>query len=345
MTLRHYCTYFDRNYLYRGLALYRSLNRHSPEFVLWVLCFDNTTYEILTHLQLPSLHPISLQAFEADDVPLLQAKRNRSQVEYYFTCTPSLLLYVLNHNRDIDLLTYVDADLFFFGPPEPIYREFANGSILIVGHRFPPEFKHLEVFGTYNVGLMMFRRDDSALECLRLWREQCLEWCYDDPESGRFADQKYLDDWPSHFENVVVLQHKGAGLAPWNLSNYRLRAERGQILVDSDPLVFYHFHGFKTLSRWLFDMGLWSRGKGLAKYLHAPDHVVKHHIYSPYVRELRNVWQWVEQTYGTRGGSVNLRSSYDPKSFLSMLLRRNFLISHSCWSSSVTVVQPEPKPF
>ena len=90
-----FCTYFDQNYLPRGLALYRSLREHCPGFKLWVLCMDEATHQVLTQLDLPEVEPISLKDFEKDDEPLLAAKQNRSQVEYYFTCTPSLLLFVL----------------------------------------------------------------------------------------------------------------------------------------------------------------------------------------------------------------------------------------------------------
>ena len=278
-----FCTYFDQNYLPRGLALYRSLREHCPEFKLWVLCMDEATYQVLTQLDLPEVEPISLQDFEKDDEPLLAAKQNRSKVEYYFTCTPSLLLYVLNHWPEVDLITYLDADLFFFAGPAPLFEELGTGSIAIIGHRFPPHKRGDEIYGIYNVGWLSFRRDENALVCLTWWREQCIEWCYDRIDEDRFADQKYLDDWPSRFRNVVVLEHRGANLAPWNLNNYRLRSlKRNTVMVDNEPLIFFHFHGLKQIAQWLYDPGL--EGYGVT-----PSIVLRRGIYTTYIRKLDDV--------------------------------------------------------
>lgn len=38
--LSHFCTYFESNYLVKGLVLYRSLVRHAAPFRPWVLCLD-----------------------------------------------------------------------------------------------------------------------------------------------------------------------------------------------------------------------------------------------------------------------------------------------------------------
>lgn len=284
----YFCTYFDSNYLLAGLALYRSLERHVGAFRMWVLCLDDSVYEILRKLALPCMAPIPLSELESGDKALLQAKSDRNRVEYYFTCTPSLIIHILSDCPEVDMISYVDADLFFFSNPVPLCDEFRAGSILIVGHRFPEHLRKLEVYGTYNVGLLCFRRDEAALECLHWWRERCLEWCYDRVEDGRFADQKYLDDWPTRFRGVVVLQHKGAGLAPWNLANYRLEAGNGQLTVDSQPLVFFHFHGLRRIDRWLYDPGLLRFGVHVTTW-------IKQQLYSPYVRELRKVNQWLSE--------------------------------------------------
>ena len=57
MAKRVYCTYFDHNYLARGLALYHSLQRHAPGARLWVLCLSEACYRTLTTLNLPALMP------------------------------------------------------------------------------------------------------------------------------------------------------------------------------------------------------------------------------------------------------------------------------------------------
>lgn len=253
LVMYHFCTYFNTGYLLRGIALYNSLQAQlNKPFVLWVLCFDDVSYDILSKLNLPGLKPIALADFERGDDALLAAKQTRSTVEYFFTCSPSLPLYVLKHNPAIKSITYVDADLYFFSDIQPVFDELGDGSILIIPHRFPEHQKENERNGVYNVGLLIFRNDSNGLECLRWWRERCLEWCYDRLEPGQFADQKYLDDWPTRFSGVVVSQHQGANLAPWNWMNYQIRLRNEQIWVDDQPLIFYHFQGMRFLTHRIY---------------------------------------------------------------------------------------------
>jgi len=278
----YFCTYFDHRYLPRGLALYWSLKYHCPSFRLWVLCMDRACYDILSQLGLSDIHLIALEDFERGDEKLLKAKQNRTPIEYYFTCTPSLLLFILNNYSEVDLITYLDADLFFFADPAPIYDEIANHSIAIIEHRFPPNLRDLEKYGIYNVGWLSFRRDEQAFACLNWWRERCIEWCYDRCEDGRFADQKYLDNWPNLFQCVVVLRHKGANLAPWNLANYTIYADGNRVWVDEQPLIFFHFRGFKQITDWLYNANSWDCKVRLSR-------VVRRGIYAPYIQTLLDV--------------------------------------------------------
>jgi hypothetical protein len=238
-----FCTLFDRNYLFKGLALHESLERHVGDFTLWVLCMDDVVYDVLEKMHLPRLELISLAQFEDD--ALLRAKATRTPVEYCWTCTPSLPLYLLDHVPGIEMVTYLDADLYFFGDPGSVYAELGRGSIGIVGHRFSAADEHqAQASGIYNVAFMVFKKDEHARECLEWWRDRCNEWCYARFEEGRYGDQKYLDDWPERFARVVVLQDRGVGLAPWNLRSQRISMRGGRLLVDGEPLIFYHFHSF-----------------------------------------------------------------------------------------------------
>jgi hypothetical protein len=238
-----FCTFFDHRYLAKGLALYHSLRQHCPQFQLWILCFDQPCYEVLSQIALPEVRLIRQEEFERSDTDLLKAKTSRTLAEYYFTCKPSLPWFVFNHHPEVDLITYLDADLFFFASPASIYQDMANSSIAVVGHCFSPELLSMQVYGRYNAGWVAFRRDAEGLAGLRWWRERCLEWCYDRIELGRFADQKYLDLLPILFQKAIVISQKGVNLARWNLRNYTLREVENQFWVDEQPLIFYHFHG------------------------------------------------------------------------------------------------------
>lgn len=245
--IRNYCTLFDINFLAKGLTLYNSLVKHSTtDWKLYILCLDEETYTLLKKINLEKVSLISLDQIE--DSELLIAKNNRNRTEYCWTLTPSLPLYLLNTKPEIDLITYLDADLFFYSSPEQIFEEFGNNSILLIPHNLPPEKKEKEkVVGKYNVGMMIFRRDQSGLTCLNWWRLQCNNWCYEVPEDGKLGDQKYLDYFEEKFSNVFILHHPGANLAGWNIKNYRGKINKinNAVYVNNKPLIFFHFSSFK----------------------------------------------------------------------------------------------------
>ena len=244
--VRQFCTLFDINYLPRGLVMYRSLERTSPSYRLWVFCMDAETAGVLRRLDLPSLNIVSLSDLEAHNPELLSTKRDRTQVEYCWTATPAVCRYVLDVDDEATEVTYLDADLMFFSDPEPLFDELGDRATLIVPHRYAPEHRHKEpTSGTYNVEWLTFRRDPDGLAALHWWHDRCIEWCYFRWEDGKLGDQKYLDDFPRLFDRVRVLEHPGGGLAPWNVTAHHLDEQDGRVEVDGRPLVFYHYHSLR----------------------------------------------------------------------------------------------------
>lgn len=280
---RVYCTCFDRNYLSRGLALYHSLRRYSPASRLWVLCLDQAAYRLLRDRALPDLIPIQLPDFEAADPDVAATRTSRSLVEYYFTLCPAWLLYVARQEADAEWVTYLDGDLFFFSPPEPIYDELGSAAFAVIPHRYPPALERLKRFGIYNVGWVGVRTDLDGLTPLRWWREKCIEWCYDYVDGERFADQGYLQELARRFPRVKAIENYGANLAPWNLSNYRIDFCAPRILInDTQPLIFFHFQGVKRGFGWFIFNN--------HRNYEAPfTGVVREHIYKPYVDEMLRI--------------------------------------------------------
>lgn len=245
--MREFCTLFDSNYLFKFLAMHESLVRSGAEFRITAFCFDDLAHQVLGELELDHVGRVSLDQLERHDPALAGVKSDRSPVEYCWTATPALPLYVLETRPEVDEITYLDADLLFFADPEPLFEEMGDSSVLITPHRFSPEYLEQEKNGIYNVQFLTFRRDSRGMECLRWWHDRCIEWCYYRLEDGKLGDQKYLDDWPTRFDGIHVLQHKGGGLAPWNISQYELTRSGDQVLVDGEQLVFFHYHRVRLI--------------------------------------------------------------------------------------------------
>lgn len=270
--MNHYCTLFDSNYLIRGLAMHDSLVETGEQFSLYVICFDDLARRILENLRLPQVFPIALANFETPE--LLTVKGDRTKGEYCWTCTPYVIRYVLD-TYQLEEVTYIDADLYFFKNPAIILNEFhkSKGSVLITEHRYTSKYDQTTASGIYCVQFITFRADDPGLRILQWWQDRCLEWCYARCEDGKFGDQKYLDNWPVMFSGVHVLQHLGGGVAPWNIQQYRISEGPH---INGVPVIFYHFHDLK----WYFDDRF-----DLGNYGLPPEAIT--FIYEPYLTSLK----------------------------------------------------------
>ena len=267
-----YCTLFDSNYLTRGLAMYHSLAAAGEDFCLYVFAFDEEAYDILTAMALPRMHVISLEEFEDDRLKAI--KQTRSYGEYCWTCSSFSILYALVH-FELEEITYLDSDLYFFQSPDVLLEEFhqSGGDVLITEHRYAPEYDQSKTAGIYCVQFMSFRNTENGRRILQ-WRcDRCAEWCYNRAEDGKFGDQKYLDDWTTRFEGVHVLEYLGGGVAPWNVKRYKIGMQPS---VDDVPIVFYHFHALWWLAEHTFD---------LSRY-YLPDKAIQY-IYFPYLDALK----------------------------------------------------------
>lgn len=288
----NFCTLFDSAYLLHALAMYRSLERHTERFHLYIYAFDDEVAYILNKLGLEHATVVPLVSFETDE--LRTAKNGRTKTEYFWTCTPSVIHHAIT-TFGLESCTYLDADLLFFSSPAPLLDEAAGNSVLIVPHRYHPEHDKTDKVGKYCVQFNMFRNEENGMRALTWWRDRCLEWCHAREEEGKFGDQKYLDDWPERFAGVHELSHIGGGVAPWNVLRYNLIGEiySGITVSDkltdrTDPLVFYHFQHTA-----LFDV----RGSIRTKSYPAlnMNRRLYEIFYGPYEVALNNAWNEVRE--------------------------------------------------
>ena len=318
----NFCTLFDKNYLTRGLALYESLLKFFPDFKIWMLCMDSESYEMLKKLNLDKIIPLKLEDIE--DEKLLSVKNTRTTSEYCWMMSSSLPLYILE-KIGVDMITYLDADLYFFQPLTAIYDEFANNSIMIIPHWFPEENRHQEkTSGIYNVGMMIFRNDENGLKCLRWWKEKVIEWCFNRYEEGKYGDQLYLNDWPNRFDGVYILKNHGANVASWNIKNYSFFKRQGKLqlkVISSGkefPLIFYHYHGLKFFLNFF---------KKIKPY---PITVLQKEIYKKYIEGLQDAYEKIW------GFNPNWSYGFSPKISIMRMIKQILVKFFEKWKTRIT---------
>lgn len=233
----------------------RSLVRQDPAAEIMVLALDDDTAGVLRGMNELPFRVIELRSLLAADPELARVQATRSRMEFIFALTPCFGRHLFETYREIERLVYLDADLFFFADPEPIWAELGSHGALIVAHQYPGWHDDAALYGSYNVGVVGFGRNPAGLACLGWWREQCLASTSLTADGVHYGDQKYLDEWPARFVDVVVATHPGVNLAPWNWAAHHCAVVEGRTKVDGRPLIVFHFAQFKWIGGAWFDSG------------------------------------------------------------------------------------------
>ena len=286
-----YCTYSDINYLPRLLVLLESLQTSETSVEVLVLALDDETEYFLSANPKAGIKVSTVSSIQKRYPGLIEAKVNRSKMEFVFTLTPFLVKHALEIADLGELAVYLDADLFFFRDPTLVLERMTESDIGIIPHCYSDRNRErLSKYGTYNVGWVGIRNSENGRKCVEWWAERCLEWCVDEPVDGKYADQGYLDQFPKLFNGVMVLENRGFNLAPWNTSGQEiLKDSDGRVkLGDQTPLTFFHFHGLKRFGKWMVTSQLNYRSPASKPLIDL--------VYKPYLRALQKAENELENT-------------------------------------------------
>ena len=151
-----FVTYFDQNYLSRGLALISSIRKVGIESQIYVIALDTFSYNILLKLKFNNISIINyetvIEKFE-DELNLLNSFENKNTAERYFTLTPFFISYVFNSVESNTKLIYLDADIYLYNNIIEELNTMKNYDVLLIPHLYEEEdkFKYFK-YGIYEIG-------------------------------------------------------------------------------------------------------------------------------------------------------------------------------------------------
>ena len=270
-----------RAFVPRALTLQQSILRCSPDSIFAFFCADEGTAALLRSFGLKRSLIFAPEEFETP--ALREIKPRLSQGEYCWTCKSIALLHMLQSDAHLDWAVWVDCDMYAFGDPNVAFESYPDANVLLTPHHF--SYEAVAAFeptvGRYNAGYVAVRNTDHGKAALNWWFERCRESCSTTPTDSSYADQKYLEEMPKLFPNVVDLTWPGLNCAPWNVIGQPISVREDDdegVLVANSPLLIYHFQGLRVMRHWAFDLYP-SKEVALPR-------ILRERIYRPYVSAL-----------------------------------------------------------
>ena len=237
-------TVLDFSFILRGLVMAESLQSHLPQSSVLFICLDLQSRDYIRSLGDARLESVGVDEIGIEDLDFLRQERSRGELAW--TITPFALLYGMGLQQ-FDILIYVDADFFFLASPQQLLREFWDSSseVLVTEHGYAPEHDGEALFGRFCVQFVAIKAN-SEQAIIRIWANQCLEWCFAEADGSRFGDQKYLDAWPLQLgSQLKIVRPSSRFVGPWNMS----------ISNPSDAIGF-HFHGLRLVAPGQLKIGM-----------------------------------------------------------------------------------------
>ncbi len=268
-----YVTLFDHRYAGRGEIMMKSLRlHHKGPWQLDIVAMDQIAETEICLWNEPRVKVHALTSLLTPE--LIEIKNTRTITEFYWTMTPFVLQAMLHKYQET--VTYLDADLCFYSDPQILINEYPEAPILITEHRYSWWNDQQPTAGRFCVQFLTIRPTELGEKALKWWTRACRKWCHSWYEDGKFGDQKYLDDWLVRFPGTKVIEHPGAGLAPWNVTDYSLKIDSGVFRVKRrktkkwDDLIFFHFHQTTHLGNGKWELGPYHLPQAWLDFIYQP---------------------------------------------------------------------------
>ncbi len=241
--MTYFCTYFDKNFLSRGLAMMESLHKYNKKIIFYVLVIDHQTQKKLNILKKKYIKVLTLEKLYKIYPEIKNQKNKRELNEFCFLLTPYLVEYclkILNLKR----IFYTDADLFFFDGCDKIIKKLDKFSIISSVHNFNKNNKFQELInGKFNVGFLGFKKNKISLKCLNLWKKQCFfsTTTHKSFETIIKGDQLYLNEWPQRYKNnFYPITNKFFNIGAWNINDFKFSIKNKIILSNNRKILMVH---------------------------------------------------------------------------------------------------------
>jgi hypothetical protein len=320
----NFCTHFSSSYIPQGIALLLSIKKQYPDSKIWVMPLDNMTRLTLTELNIENVLILKI-----DDAPELFANFDyfrsvRSFAESVFSIKSQIIEYVMKKSQENEITFYLDADTFMFAPFE-LPANFNEASIFLSPHYFTPLSIKSVNSGKYNAGLVGFRNNNFGRAAIRHWIILCKEWCFVVPDSGRYADQKYLEEIATKWNPEVGILEYGNNFGTWSFAeNLRVERRSQDIYIDDKKITLFHFHGLK-ISKLLLRTGI-------SMYGHfSSEKEIKKLIYARYRVSINHTLGLLA---GIKKDGIYRNEDFFPKvgglhNFLALMRRHDFMLMTS----------------
>jgi glycosyltransferase involved in cell wall biosynthesis len=240
------CTIISKNYLAHARVLTDSFLKYNPNGTVYVLLTDSLDESfdpknekfILFNIKEIGIKNLNSFCFKYDIL-----ERN--------TGVKASFLKFLIKKYNLKKIAYFDPDIFFTNNLENMWKVLDQKSIVLTPHitehitdnKRPSESEILKS-GVYNLGFIAISNSEESKKFLDWWEQKLLDFGYNNVNEGMFTDQKWVDNVPSDFKNVFVINHPGYNVAYWNLMQRNVEINDGRISANGKPMYFFHFSGF-----------------------------------------------------------------------------------------------------
>ncbi len=241
------CTIIARNYVAHARVLAESFLEVHPEGTCSVLVIDEPSGYID-----PAEEPFEL--ITIDQIGLADPARMAASYDVMelSTAVKPWLLRTLLERAGVDSVIYLDPDIQVFSSLEPVVERALRHDVVLTPHftaplprdgRKPSE-EDILIAGSYNLGFIALGAGQTAHALLDWWSERLETDCLNEPEQGRFVDQRWIDLAPGLWPGIDILRDTAFNIAYWNLPTRSLEDDGGGYRVDGEQLHFFHFSGF-----------------------------------------------------------------------------------------------------